>query len=271
MKFKIVTTFLDKPLKISNIDINKLNDKAKRYWSRFNDEEISRGMLLATQANELLPNNASMRVYYEGDNMPVDNWEKVEFFPHPAEQVKEFAKRSSGKMIKKYFKVYDYHHYKNNINFKEGYDYSHDAVRFCHVPFSLIEAHNTIEERYLISIDADVIISGKIPEDFFPSLIREGCVTHYLNRSPCKHMESGFIIWDTHHPDYNAWWKKYKQLYEQDKLFDIFDGWTDCHAFDHVNEGFPSHMIASRQSHDVWAVSPLQKYLTHKKGTTISI
>ena len=270
MNFKIVTTFLDKPLKASEVDISKLNDKAKRYWSRFDDEVISRGMLLAMQANTLLPDNASMRVYYEGENLP-DNYDKVEFLPHPTEKVEAFQKRSSGKMIKKHFKVYDYHHYKNNINFKEGYDYEFDAVRFCHAPFSLIEAHDTIEERYLISIDADVIIREGIPEDFFPSLVQEGCVTHYLSRAPHKHMESGFIMWDTHHPDYKAWWKKYKQLYEDDGIFDIYDGWTDCHAFDYVNEGFPSHKIASRQSHDVWAISPLQKYLTHKKGTTISV
>tara|TARA_B100001093_G_C26853645_1_gene1026310 strand:- start:1890 stop:2702 length:813 start_codon:yes stop_codon:yes gene_type:complete len=269
MKFKIITTFLDKPLKASSIDISKLNDKAKRYWSRFEDETISRGMQLAKQANELLPDNASMRVYYEGDNLP-ESTEKVEFLPHPIEKIKEFQKRSSGKMIKKHFKVYDYHHYKNNINFKDGYDYEFDAVRFCHAPFSLIEAYNTIEERYLISIDADVVIREKIPEDFFPSLAQEGCITHYLNRAPHKHMESGFIMWDTQHPDYNAWWEKYKQLYEDDGIFDIYDGWTDCHAFDHVNEGFPSHKIASRQSHEVWAISPLQKYLTHNKGTTIS-
>ena len=269
MNFKIVTTFLDKPLKASKIDISKLNDKAKRYWSRVSDENISRGMSLASQANQLLPDNASLRVYYEGDNMP-EHWEKVEFFPHPGQKVKAFEKRSNGKMIKKHFKPYDYHHYKNNINFKEGYDYEFDAVRFCHVPFSLIEAHNTIKERYLISIDADVVIREKIPEDFFPSLIRKGCVTHYLSRAPRKHMESGFIIWDTHHPDYQAWWDKYKQLYEDDGVFDIFEGWTDCHAFDYVNEGFPSHKIATRQSHDVWAVSPLQKYLAHNKGSTIS-
>ena len=76
MKFKIVTTFLDKPLRASDIDISKLNDKAKRYWSRFDDEVISRGMLLAMQANTLLLDNSSMRVYYEGENIP-DNYDKV--------------------------------------------------------------------------------------------------------------------------------------------------------------------------------------------------
>ena len=93
-----------------------------------------------------------------------------------------------------------------------------------------------------------------------------------------KHMESGFIIWDTHHLVHGSWWREYKRLYEDDGIFDLKEGWTDCHAFDYVNDrlelcnpGVKNHKIASRQSHDVWAISPLQKYLTHKKGTTISI
>ena len=269
--FKIITTFLDKPLKGSQVDISKLNDKAKRYWSRFTDETISRGMQLALQANAFLPDNATMRVYYEGDNLP-ENMEKVEFVPHRIDKVDLFRKKSYGKFIRKKFKPYNYDEYKSKINHND-YDYEYDAVRFCHAPFSIIEAHNSIEEQYLISIDSDIEIKEKIPEDFFPSLIKEKIYTYYLSRAPHKHMESGFIMWDTHHPIHEKWFKKYIELYEQEKIFELWDGWTDCHAFDFVNSSFSdvSHKIAELQSHDVWSISPLQKYLIHKKGTTLSI
>ena len=183
MTFKLVTTFLDIPLKGSQINLNLLNDKARRYWLKNPDEIISRGMQFANQANELLPDNATLRVYYEGDNMP-KNMEKVEFLPHPTRKIDAFKKRAQGKFIRKKFEKYDYNKHKNKINFNENYDYEFDASRFCHPPFCLIEAYNTIQERYMISIDADVTIKEKIPEDFFPSLIKAGAYVHYLSRAP---------------------------------------------------------------------------------------
>ena len=90
-------------------------------------------------------------------------------------------------------------------------------------------------------------------------------------------MESAFIVWDTEHTAHTDWWKEYKLLYEDDKLFDIYDGWTDCHAFEHVNDkinktyNINSNIIALHQSHNVWEVSPLQKYMSHYKGTAIPV
>jgi len=54
----------------------------------------------------------------------------------------------------------------------------------------------------------------------------------------------------------------------------LYDGWTDCHAFDKVNndlikEGMRTVHIASHQANNVWEVSPLQKYISHYKGSAI--
>ena len=98
MEFKVVTTFLDKPLKGSLVNKELLNPKAKRHWYKNEDEVISRGMKFVEQANRLLPDNASLRVYYEGDVLP-DNMEKVEFVKHPVEKIEMFKKRADGKYI----------------------------------------------------------------------------------------------------------------------------------------------------------------------------
>ena len=70
MNFKIVTTFLDKPLKGSSVNKELLNPKARRHWYKNSDETISRGMKFVEQASKLLPDNVSLRVYYEGDDIP---------------------------------------------------------------------------------------------------------------------------------------------------------------------------------------------------------
>ena len=276
MNFKIVTTFLDKPLKGSSVNKELLNPKARRHWYKNSDETISRGMKFVEQASKLLPDNVSLRVYYEGDDIPEDR-DNVEFIPHDISKVEQFKRKADGKVIPKTFEKYDYNDWKKRINFASGYDYEFDAIRFCHPPFALIEAHNTIEERYLISIDADVEIHEKIPNGFFESLVKDDCYTSYLSRRPHKHMESAFIVWDTEHTAHTDWWKEYKLLYEDNKLFDIYDGWTDCHAFEYVNDkinkryNINSNIIALHQSHNVWEVSPLQKYMSHYKGTAIPV
>ena len=276
MKFKVITTFLDKPLKGSTVDKSLLNTKARRHWNKNSDEVISRGMKFAEQANRLLPNNASLRVYYEGETLP-KNMDKVEFVEHPIHKVQEFKRKADGRVVPKLFEKYDYNEWKKRINFETGYVYEYDAIRFCHPPIALIEAHNTVDERYIISIDADVEIHEKIPNGFFESLIEDDCCTSYLSRRPHKHMESAFIMWDTEHHAYNDWWNEYKLLYESDKLFDIYDGWTDCHAFEYVDDkinekhNINSYIIKSHQSHNVWEVSPLQKYMSHYKGTAIPV
>ena len=88
------------------------------------------------------------------------------------------------------------------------------------------------------------------------------------------HMESGFIIWDSQNPFYRRWFSLYRGMYEGGKIYNLYDGWTDCHVFDKVNndlikEGMRTVHIASLQSHSVWEVSPLQKYISHYKGSAI--
>ena len=273
MKFKIVTTFKDIIRKIDNIDLSTLNDKARRHWEKNGNETISFGMRLAQQAEERLPSNASLLVYYEGDRLP-ENTSKVEFVPHRLDKVEQFKSISKHRWIEKKKTHYSYKIDSTIIN-RKHYDYEFDAVRFCHPPFALIDAIDRVKERYLISMDADVNITKKIPEDFFPSLVESKAHNYYLSRHPHKHMESGFIIWDTHHEHNDLWWSEYKKLYEDGEIYNLYEGWTDCHAFDYVNSklkkevGLETHHIASAQTHNVWEYSRLQKYMSHHKGIAI--
>ena len=93
MNFKIVTTFLDKPLKGSSVNKELLNPKARRHWYKNSDETISRGMKFVEQASKLLPDNVSLRVYYEGDDIPEDR-DNVEFIPHPISKVEQFKRKA---------------------------------------------------------------------------------------------------------------------------------------------------------------------------------
>ena len=270
MNFKIITTFKDAIRKVP-ADLNQLNDKARRHWLKNGDETISHGMRFAQQAEKYLPNNATLRVYYEGENLP-ESTSKVEFVPHVYEAVEKFKSISKDRYIKKKQSYYTWDEEKK-IN-RKNYDYEFEAVRFCHPPLSLIDCYGKIKERYLVSIDADVFIHRDIPEDFFPSLVTEPACTYFLNRAPHKHMESGFIIWDSQDPFYRRWFSLYRGMYEGGKIYNLYDGWTDCHAFDKVNndlikEGMKTVHIASHQANNVWEVSPLQKYISHYKGSAI--
>jgi len=271
MNFKIVTTFKDEVRKVPK-DVSNLYPKARRHWEKNGNETICFGLRLAEQAEKFLPSNASLVVYYEGDNLPAST-SKVEFRPHVYDRVKQFQSLSKNKYCHKKQVYYSYNHKENkNVN-RLGYDYEFDAVRFCHPPLALIDCYNSFDERYLISMDADVQIIEQIPEDFFPSLVKNDAYTFYLSRAPHKHMESGFIIWDTEHEMHETWWSKYKRLYEQGEIYNIFEGWTDCHAFDYVNEQLKGQIktnhIAQVQTHAVWEHSPLQQYMRHYKGIAI--
>jgi len=269
MNFKIITTLKDEIRKVP-ADLNQLNDKARRHWLKNGDETISHGMRFAQQAEKYLPNNANLRVYYEGENLP-ESTSKVEFVPHVYKAIEKFKSISRDRYIKKKQSYYTWNEEKK-IN-RKNYDYSFEAVRFCHPPLTLIDCYNSIDERYLISIDADVQIHRQIPEDFFPSLVKNDAYTFYLSRAPHMHMESGFIIWDTEHEMHETWWSEYKKLYEQGEIYNLYEGWTDCHAFDYVNEKLKNqiktHHLARVQNNAVWQASPLQEYMSHYKGTAI--
>ena len=269
MNFTIVTTFKDEAKSIEGIDLSTLKPKAMRHWIKNGSQTISFGMRLCQQAEQYLPDNAKMLVYYEGKNLP-ESTSKVTFVPHVIDKVEKFKSISKNRFIPKQFKKYDYVADSKKIN-RLDYYYEWDAVRFCHPPFALIDSLDKIETRYLISIDSDVQIHKPIPIDFFPSLVREGVYVHYLSRHPVKHMESGFIIWDTQHPSHKIWWDKYRELYEQGKIYELFDGWTDCHAFDYINTKVKTktHHIARANHNQVWGESPLREYMAHYKGVAV--
>ena len=267
--FTIVTTFKDIIRSADNLDLKTLNNKAKRHWEKNPKETISFGMRFCEQAERHLPYNVKVLVYYEGDNLP-QNTSKVTFVPHVLDKVEKFKTISKDRYIQKKFTKYDYEADSKIIN-RLNYDYEFDAVRFCHPPFALLDALDKINTRYLISMDSDVQIHRDIPPSFFDSLVEEDAYVYYLSRYPHKHMESGFIIWDTEYECHEQWWDHYRKLYDDGLIYSLFDGWTDCHAFDHVNKIlYPkSHHIAKVQNNAVWQASPLQEYMSHYKGVAI--
>ena len=267
--FTIVTTFNDVIRTIDDVDLTKLNSKAKRHWEKNGNETISFGMRLCNQAELHLPDNVKMLVYYEGNNLP-ESTSKVTFVPHVLDKVEKFKSISKDRYIQKKFVKYNYQSDSKIIN-RLNYDYEFDAVRFCHPPFALIDAVDKVDTRYMISIDSDVQIFKDIPAAFFESLVNEDAYVYYLSRHPHKHMESGFIIWDTEYECHKQWWDQYKKLYNDGLIYSLFDGWTDCHAFDHVNKILnpKTYHIARVQNNAVWQASPLQEYMSHYKGVAI--
>jgi hypothetical protein len=144
------------------------------------------------------------------------------------------------------------------------YDYQFDASKFCRKVFAQDAAFDLDDSVFWF--DADCVVLKAIPEDFLRGLIA-GVPFCYLGRRSL-YTETGFLGFNTKHPDFSKFRARYLSYFTSGKIFSQMKGWHDCIAFDYAREGLRGNNLTPGGigvAH-VLLNSPLAHYLDHLKG-----
>ena len=142
--------------------------------------------------------------------------------------------------------------------------YLFDARRFCHKVYAQLDAFES-RHRYVVWLDGDVVIKKKFGVRFIKRLL-DGEMCAYLGRER-SYTETGFIAFDTHHPDFPEFKKLYRNWYDLRYIF-MLPYWIDCMAFDASKHGLSGKNLTpeGKGMMDVFVTSPLAPYMDHDKG-----
>lgn len=160
-------------------------------------------------------------------------------------------------------------------------DYRKQATRFCHKVFILSRALEAIKQtpeenraRYLIWMDADVLITRNITKDDIKKILpEEGSPVSYLGRKDWDHSECGLLVFDLQ----NGGDKVIEQVvfyYTSGELFK-WEQWHDSYVFDRSRElhgdvskkhcGW-TNLTEGKPDRDIWQHSPMAEWSHHYKG-----
>lgn len=156
-------------------------------------------------------------------------------------------------------------------------DYRKQATRFCHKVFAIhrvYEAARMAREsgdknapRYLIWLDADVIINRKVTEeDIKKCLPKEGDAVAYLGRKDWDHSECGWLAFDLDNGGTLVIERTYNYY-----INDLVLSEKQCHdswIWDRVLTGFPdiTNLTEGKPGTEIWQQSPMAEWSTHYKG-----
>jgi hypothetical protein len=146
----------------------------------------------------------------------------------------------------------------------EPQTYLFDARRFSHKVYAQLDAFES-KHRYVVWLDGDVVIKKPFGQKFIKNLL-DGEMCAYLGRQQ-SYTETGFIAFDTHHPDFPEFKKRYRDWYDKRHIF-MLPYWIDCMAFDASIFGLSGKNLTpeGRGMMDVFIASPLADYMDHDKG-----
>jgi len=219
----------------------------------------------------LLPNN-KLIVYYEGNALP-KNTSKVEYIQWDSLDVKQFI--NSASLIQN--TKLPSHLIVNSKEYGRRRGWMWHATRFCWKVYAMAEHSKICSARYMIWLDSDVKFISPITEEWLRSLHPEGYYSSYIDR-PNRYTETGFLSFDTHHPYHSTFWKEMKASYDDLTIFDIKDGWTDCHVYDRTRKIAETKGVTffdvvypkyKKENEPAWRHTPLEIYTRHYKGERV--
>jgi hypothetical protein len=146
------------------------------------------------------------------------------------------------------------------------YDFRYDANKFCRKVFAQEAVFD--EDEIVFWIDADCLFHEPIPEELLTGLVKDVPFA-YMGRTGYKaYTETGFMGFNTKHPDFPAFRAKYLAYYTSGKIFSQLLGWHDCIAFDHAREGIKGNNLSpgGQLMGSVIHLTPLSRYMDHLKG-----
>jgi hypothetical protein len=119
------------------------------------------------------------------------------------------------------------------------------AITFAKKGFSFLDAMKKSSAERLIWVDADLLFFKKMPEDKFDTIIPQGkliaCFDQYYTNHPNYTKEeyvnietrnnygaeSGFVVLNTKHKNYNEYVKEYDSLYTSEPRNKLITHWYD--------------------------------------------
>lgn len=148
-------------------------------------------------------------------------------------------------------------------------NYRYQAVKFAHKVFAITGCQRDTE--WLIWVDADVVTTAKVDDDFLGKVCPPNSVVSYLGRKEWDHSECGFVGYRVGHPVGAAFLDEFRRIYTSGELFSLAE-WHDSYVFDVVREKFKAwdfafHNISAGVSgNHVWPHTMLGDVMTHAKG-----
>lgn len=171
---------------------------------------------------------------------------------------------------------------KRNKDKDDPVNYRKQAVRFCHKVFAIHRVLDAAKKarkagieapRYLIWIDADVLITRKVTEeDIKKCLPKEGDAVSYLGRKDWDHSECGWLAFDLD----NGGGEIIESVhfnYTQDDIFNM-EQWHDSWVWDNIRKyrvpighSKPwTNLTEGKPGTEIWAQSPMSDWSKHFKG-----
>jgi len=158
--------------------------------------------------------------------------------------------------------------------FGKSYDYNFDAWKFSRKVFAQCDAADEGGEL-LLWLDSDVEMVRSLSTEKISELLTGLPMATY--QRPGYHSETGVVIWDMRQREAQEFFRGYRALYENRRIFCLPSGWHDCWALDYVAEktGMPVANLTRGgrdfqsphyQSLHVVPDSELGAYLRHDKG-----
>lgn len=147
---------------------------------------------------------------------------------------------------------------------EEGYNYNYDVWKFCRKMFCQFDTFK--EGGKVIWLDGDLEMHTEIPEDFLNELFDEQHL-FFLGREGF-YTESGILGFDTDHPDFEEFKKRYIATLQNGIVFNL-RGWHDCYCFDWARDGKGHNLTPwweKGKPLDIFPKTELAKYMVHRKG-----
>lgn len=141
-------------------------------------------------------------------------------------------------------------------------NYRYQAVKFCHKVFAYTDP--SIDDDWLIWIDADVEFTRPLDERFFNAVLKGPGV--YLGRKDWHHSECGFMTFRL--PECRPFLNRMREMYTSGEIFSLPE-WHDSYVFDHVRKelDFPFvNLSEGVPGTHVWPGTILGDYMVHNKG-----
>lgn len=151
------------------------------------------------------------------------------------------------------------------------YNYIWDAVKWSHRIFALAAGARISQADILINTDSDIITFSEMPQQFLIDLLGDADIA-YMPRSR-MYSECSFVLYRRSNPLVCDLIEDHEKFYTTGLIFQLKNGWTDCHAFDVLISSYTRKGLKTRninagvpESMHPFVNGPLGAYMDHVKG-----
>jgi len=150
---------------------------------------------------------------------------------------------------------------------KDSTDYRWMVRKFAYKVFALTDP-NRPDVDWWIWLDADVVTTKPITDEFLAEACPEGFLASYLGRKDWHTSECGWVAYSKRYRG-KEFLKRFREVYTSGEIFDHLE-WHDSYIWDRVREEFAGSWFKNLSEGipgmHVWDGSILGTCMEHKKG-----